>query len=71
MAIEAVINDLIAQLQEANRARMDLAFRLADAEANAARYIWLRDEADANQWERASHSLPASTDSIVDYMRSD
>jgi len=69
MTSEAVVDDIVEQLKHANKARMDLARRLTDAEANAARYLWLRDYASSAQWERASHATPGTTDAIVDAMK--
>ena len=39
-----------------------------DMVRDALRYRFLRDEANASQWERASHATPAGTNAEIDAM---
>lgn len=61
------VEKIIALLQEANLARMQLARELADCRIDARRFRWLQDEATAAQWERASHAADSGAE--IDQMR--
>ena len=39
-----------------------------DMVRDALRYRWLRDEANSEDWERATHATPGDTDAEVDAM---
>ncbi len=63
----ATVEKIIAQLQEANFARMQLAKELADCRIDARRFRWLQEDATAAQWERASHAADSGAE--IDQMR--